>query len=342
MVALYITSAESAVGRTMLCAGLGKYLLGDGKKVGFLKPIIADKPVEDTDSDAMFMKQILALEEPTDYLSPVLTYENDLTKSIRDAYARVSPGKDVVIVEGVCGLGSDDVLDRATYAMVEALCAKVIGVERYSNQLPQAASIDVYKEFGDFLLGVVLNEVPKNRLEQVREEVSARFGEAGINILGVLPEDRTLMALTVAELAQHIHGEIVSSAEKSTELIENVMLGAKLVDPGPEYFNRKADKAVVVRSERPDMQLAVLETPTKCLVITGDTPPLSSVLYGAEVKSVPIISAEADIISIVTSIEDALGKAKFNQEKKLTKLAEIMKEHFNFPALYKGLDSETR
>jgi len=37
------------------------------------------------------------------------------------------------------------------------------------------------------------------------------------------------------------------------------------------------------------------------------------------------------------NIEDALGKARFNQEKKLVKLAEIIEQHLDIQAIYSGL-----
>ena len=328
MVALYIASSENAVGKTMLCAGIGRHLMDDGKKVGLLKPLVTDsKTSEAADRDAVFMKGILALKEPVQQLCPV--------KSVKDAYDKVSKDKDIIIVEG-------NGLDKASHEIVEALGAKVIVIEGYSNQATKAQSIDKCKEFGNLLLGVVANKVPRNRLEQVRKETSAEFGKAGMDILGVLPEDRTLLALTVAELAENIQGKTLNHSEKSSELVENVMLGAKAVDPGPEYFSRKTNKAVVVRSGRPDMQLAALETPTTCLVLSGDTPPIPSVLYGAETGNVPIISTETDIDSIVAGIEDALSKSRFNQEAKLARLAELLEEHFDFQALYKGLELKTK
>ena len=61
MAALYLTSLEKGSGKTTICAGLGKHLLNDGKKVGFFKPIIAnDKnpPSENVDSDTLFIKHI--------------------------------------------------------------------------------------------------------------------------------------------------------------------------------------------------------------------------------------------------------------------------------------------
>jgi len=330
LVALYVTSSEAATGKTAVCAGLGKQLLSDGKKVGFFKPRIAETgAVEGVDGDTVFIKRIFALAEPVDSLCPVISERGNLPDRVKEAYARVSRGKDLVIVEG-------DGLDEASHAVAEALDAKVIIVEGYPGQSLKAM-VDGYKDFGENLLGVILNKVPGNRLEQVREEISTQFGSGGMNILGVLPENRALLTLAVGELAQHIQGEILNNAEKSGELVENLMLGAKSADPGPEYFSRRINKAVVLRSERPDMQLAALETPTKCLVLSGDTPLIPSVLYGAEVANVPIISTKADIISILTSIEDALASIKFSQEAKLPRLAEIMEQYFNFQALYKGL-----
>ena len=324
MATLYVTSLEEGSGKTTVCAGLGKHLLADGKKIGFLKPVMA-KNAEGIDSDAVFMKHIFALEEPVDCLCPVISDEGNLSSRIKEAYARVSSGKDVVIVEGI--------YDQS---IVEALEARVIMIEGYSDKLLKAETTS-YKDFGEYLLGVVLNKVPGSQAEHVYGEMSTQLGEAGINILGVLPEDRALFTLTIGELAEHIQGEILNCAEKSAELAENFMLGAMGVDPGQEYFGRKANKVVVLSGERPDMQLAALETSTKCLVLSGNTAPIPAVLSRAEDKKIPIILVEGDTTTLVTSIEDALGKARFHQEKKLPKLTEIMEQHFNFQAVYKGL-----
>ncbi len=330
MVALYVTSAEKAAGKTAVGAGLGKYLLDNGKKVGFLKPLIAvteSLSPEGVDSDAVFMKHILALKEPVDALCPVVSDKDNLVGSIKEACARVSKGKDVVIIEGMGKPGP------AYFKVVEALDARVIIVEGYSDRLPTARLIAGGEEWGEYLLGAVVNKVPRSQLEHVSGEVS----KAGVSILGVLPEDRALFTLTVGELAEHIHGEILNSAEKSGELVENIMLGAMTVDSGPEYFGRQAGKAVIVRDERPDMQLAALETPTTCLVISGEEAPIPPVLYNAESMKVPIILTKGDVAATVVDIEDALGKVRFNQEGKLPRLSEIMEQYFDFPAVYKGL-----
>lgn len=330
MVALYLTSSEKGSGKTAIGAGLGKHLLDDGKIIGFFKPIIADsknQPAEGTDRDAAFIKDLFALAEPVELLCPVFSEGGSLTSSIKKAYAKVSQGKDVVIVEGV----SEQ--PQASRDIVAALDARVIIVEDF----PLLKAINSDKDWAGNLVGVVLNKVPRNRLEQVRDEASTRLAQTGVNLLGVLPEDRALFTLTIGELAEHIQGELLSGAEKSAELVENIMLEAHCIDPGPDYFARKANKAVVVSSKRPDIQLAALETSTRCLVLTGDAAPNPYVLHQAKEKDVPIILARDALTAIVTNIEDALGKTRFSGENKLAKLTEIMERHFNFATVYEGL-----
>jgi len=220
---------------------------------------------------------------------------------------------------------------------VKALDARVIFVDAYSPDIPKEQLLTACKFFGEYLLGAVISKVPVGQLERVRNEASSSLGKTGIDILGVVPEDRALFTLTVGEVAEHIQGEILNNAEKSSELVEGIMLGALCVDPGPMYFDRKANKVAVLRDERPDMQMAALETSTRALVISGNTALLPSVLTRAQAKEVPIIVSSEDVVTIATGIEEALTGTKFNQENKLPRLAEIMEQNFNFGAVYQGM-----
>lgn len=337
MVALYLVSVGEAAGKTTIGAGLGKHMLDDGKKVGFLKPIIAEKKPSGSDSDAAFLKQILGLPEPVEALCPLVGNGKSLADKVREAYIEVSQNKDVVIIEGRCGPGPEDNLSRASYEVAEALKAKVIVVADYARESPATKFVNTYRGFGQNLLGVIWNKVPAKHLKRVSSEVTSEFEAVGIKVLGVVPEDRILFTLTVGELTNTIQGEILNHAEKSAELVESLMVGAMPVDSGLGYFSRRANKAAVVRGDRPDLQMAALETSTRCLVISGHKAPIDYVRQKAEEKNVPVILAKSDTIAIVNSVEEAMGRARFQQEKKLTRLAEILARRVNFPAIYQGL-----
>jgi BioD-like phosphotransacetylase family protein len=327
LAALYITSPQAGAGKTMVCAGLGRYLKSQGQRVGFFKPLVAAIKSQTADSDTAFMKKILSLKENLEELCPLIS--GDVAKKVQPAYAKVAKDKDIVIIEGVWQQKPGGKAVEAACEIARALGARVIVVEGYSPELLKTKLADKYEAFGADLLGVVINKVPLSRMEAVQ-----KLGGA---VLAVIHEDRTLLSLSVAELAGLVEGRILNEAGKSAELVENYMLGALGVDSGLDYFGRKVNKAVVVKGERPDMQLAALETSTKCLVISGDGEPIYDVSHSAGDKAIPIIVTDEDTSSVMASVEQVLGMTKFNQEKKLPRLAEIMEQRFDFEALSKGL-----
>jgi len=315
----------------MICAGLGKYFLSDGRKTGFFKPIITKNGApKKEDDDTLFLKQVLALEEPLDKLSKVVA-DGAPKSEVKEALAKISKDKDIVIVEG---WGK---LDSTSLEMATTLSAGVIIIETYDEGLSRSKLASKYKDFGQYLIGVVVNKVPLKVLPSLKDELLDNTGKTGLSILGVLPEDRILLSLTIGELAKYIRGEILNDTDKEEELVENFMLGAMNVGSGVEYFDLKATKAAIVNGERSDIQLAALETKTKCLILSDNAELQPAVLSRAKIKGTPIIRVKDNTETIVTRIEAALGKTKFGQEKKLPKLAQILEQNLDFKAVKSSL-----
>jgi BioD-like phosphotransacetylase family protein len=302
---LFIVSAEAAAGKTALCAGLAINFLNDGRKVGYLKSPAG------ADGDTAFMKQIQGLAT--------------VSESGLGDY-------DIVLAEGYLGPGAADEVSQAAFTAAQKMKADVIAVEVYSQETSRF--LDVYQEFSGNFLGVVINKVPASQLRRVREEAGSLLADLGLKLLGVIPENRVLLAMTVGELAENLKGKILNQPEKSDELVENYMLGALVVDSGLDYFGRKSRKATIIRHDRPDMQLAALETSTACLVLGGsEKPPVANVLYKAESRGIPIIATGAAVNDIVTIIEDTLLQTKLHQTQKLTRLAEAVRQNLDMKAL---------
>lgn len=348
MVALYVTSVEAA-GKTALCAGIGRHLLGQGMKLGFIAPVqLSEISGSDGHKDAAFIKEAFELRESTKVLCPIRLSRQDLWQSLTDgvadftrrlkqAYARISRGKDIVLMEGLSDLGVDNVSTLACHTISETLDARVIIVLRCSATLDPSGIAQVGRKLGKRLLGVVVNSVPESRTEAMKQEVAVSFQKAGVRILGVLPEVRSLLGVSVQEAAQVLGGEIVTCADNTDEIIESVMLGAMTLDSGIEYFSRKANKAAVIRGERADMQLAALETSTKCLILTGESKVSAAVVRQAEDKRVPIMLVKQDTSGAIAGIEEALAKASFRSPQKLQTFESILGGYFDFKALHSEL-----
>jgi uncharacterized protein len=300
---LYIVSVEEGAGKTAIAAGIAINLVNAGKKVGYLKPQAAEKGK--ADGDILFMRKTLGLADMV---------------NAPDIIA----GRDSVLVEARLGAKATDAASKDAYGAAKEMKAKVIAVEAYTGKPTEHA--DLYKGFGDSFLGIVTNKVPQGLVKKAREAAAS----SPIKVLGLIPENRILLAITVAELAESIKGKIVNKKGDTTELVENYMLGALTPDSGLDYFKRKTNKAAVIRQERADMQLAALETPTAALVLAGSTgAPIYQVTSKADKKGVSVITTESEIADIVKNIETTIAKARINQDKKLAKLGEMVKQNLD-------------
>jgi BioD-like phosphotransacetylase family protein len=347
VVALYITSTESA-GKTALCAGIGRKLLDRRLKVGFMEPVhLIESGHTDGCEDAAFIKDSLRLAESEELICPLRLSQHELwrnltedptnfSQNLKQAYRKISRDKDVVVMKGLSDIGVDKVSTLACYTVADALEAGLVIVIHYSPGFDVSKIVQISKKV-KHLVGVIINLVPRSKIETAGHQLSASFNKAGIKVLGILPEVRSLLGLSTGDLAQVLGGEILTSPEKTDEIVENVMVGAMTVDSGVMYFNRKENKAVVVRGERADMQLAALETPTKCLIVTDNVKPLPFVIVRAQEKHVPIIMVKQDVFGAIAGIEEALTKASFRSRRELEMFGEVLDSCFDFETLYSEL-----
>ena len=153
-----------------------------------------------------------------------------------------------------------------------------------------------------------------------------------MKMLGMLPEVRSLLGVSVKELAEVLEGEILTCPDNTGEIVENVMLGAMTPDSGIDYFSRETNKAAVIRGERADIQLAALETSTKCLILTDNSKPLPAVVHRAEDMHVPIMIVKQDTSGVIAGIEEALAKTSFHNPEKLRRFESILGDRFDFKA----------
>jgi BioD-like phosphotransacetylase family protein len=323
MKALYVTSWEGAMGKTTLCVGLGKSLEKDEQKVGYLRSAASEASPE----DAQFIKEVLALEEPPEALS-IPGSASDLKK----AFDEITKGKDIVLVEGQGGIGAGETV-RAEKDAAKALDAKVILILRCLKDPSWTKVIPVAQELGDSLLGIVINQVPQDKLESVKSEASSALGEQGLKLLGVLPEDRRLLGISMTELVKQLEATVMCCESSTDKLVENVMVGAMTPDSGADYFGRKDDKLVIAHGDRADLQTAALNTSTNGIVLTGGVGPVPKVRYLAEEKAVPILMTTQDTLPTLDRVIEAIEKAKFRQPAKADRAASIVAKHLDIEAV---------
>ncbi len=349
MVALYVASTESTAGKTALCLGLGRKLQRDGYSVGYMKPIsMAASRLEGmvVDEDVQFIQKELDLQEPISDLVPIpldpLTVESIMRKQkwldypnrLLESYSRVANGKDVMLLEGVNRLSAGGLVGLPANEVCNLLDAKSLTVIRYTGLLTLDPALFYRGVLGDSMIGAVMNSVTQRLMDSAQEIAKPYLQREGILVFAILPEERFLMSVSVNELAKALDADILARADKSEELVENLMVGAMTSDIALSYFRRKPNKAVITGGDRSDIQLAALQTSTKCLILTGNLYPQDMILGVAEETGVPIMVSTHDTLTTIEIVEGFFGRGRFQQEKKIERFEELLKEHFDFTSLY--------
>ena len=358
MVSLYVASTESFSGKSALCIGLARYFQRQGYTIGYLKPVSITGRMRrewTSDEDADFIRQVFALSEPPDVLAPavltpimveaVLRGESgvDYGKRVRAAYERMGTGKDIILLEGGGDLHEGSLVGLASPMVTDLLDVRELVVIKYSSDIQivddALASQAILK---DSLLGVVFNLIPPQRLPFVREVVQPFLEARGVAVLAALPREQILSSVSVGELEEGLDAELLCGAEYTDELVEHLMVGAMNVEAALRYFRRTPNKAVITGGDRPDIQLAALETSTKCLILTGNLEPSPIILNRAEEVGVPVLLVKQDTLTTVQTIETFFGKTPFHQAKKIQCFDRLLDEHFDFGKLDEALGLKAR
>ena len=243
----------------------------------------------------------------------------------------------MVVLEGGRSLREGYVAGLPPKRVVELTDSKVLLVLRYDESLMVDRALTAQDYFGDRLIGAVVNEVPRAYMDHVHDVIAPYFARHNIKNLGVLPKDQLLAAPTVAELAEGLKAEILCCNEGNEELVEHMLVGAMSVEGALAYFRRKPNKAVITGGDRADIQLAALETSTRCLILTGNLYPSPVVLNRCEELQVPVLLVDMDTLSTIEVIEGYFGRSRFQQPQKVARFTHLLEEHFDFGGLYAAL-----
>lgn len=351
--AIYVMSTDSFSGKSTLCVGLMMRLRQDGFQVGYMKPISTAERISDVgafDEDAAFMKSTFDLPEPLEALCPVTldtkTVESilvgkkqpDYAEVLKSTFAELSEERDLLLMEGGGSMREGNVIGAPPAAISNMLPLKSLVVTRYDSDMQVVDDLLASKQhLGNSFLGGVINAVPWPRMDFVQSTIKPFLEKRGLSVLSIMPRERLLFSVSVGDLAEELEAEVLCREDKLDELVEHTLVGAMSADVALTYFRRKANKAVITGGDRPDVQVAALDTSTACLILTGNLHPTPHVLSRAEEQGVPIILTALDTLLAVEVVGNCFNKGRFHQQKKIDRFAEMMNERFDFRTLYEKL-----
>jgi uncharacterized protein len=367
---LLVASTEACSGKSATILGIADRLQEKGIEIAYAQPVVTgsvadsfseDSPAQNVssqpagkgrpsatriDNDVQLMAKALSL--PSERLGlPLLVLNaarsiDRLTGVDRQDYAKLLqenlqfPG-DLVILEGGANLHEGSLFNLATAQVAEFLDAGVLIVNRYHPVSSVDLLLSAQQQLGDRLLGCIINDIPRDRIETVQTTLVPYLEQSGIPVFGIVHRNGLLRSVTVKQLVEQLDAEILCRPDRLDLMVESLSIGAMNVNSALEYFRRGNNMAVVTGGDRADIQLAALETSTQCLILTGHLAPQPFIVSRAEDLEIPILSVDLDTLTTVEIIDRAFGRVRLQESIKINCARELFGNHCEIDRLISSL-----
>jgi BioD-like phosphotransacetylase family protein len=343
---IYIASTGKLSGKSSITISLALKAKELGMKIGYFKPVgrgsSLNRKNQVIDKDVEIIKDIMRLEEDIELICPIVLGKGDFLEeflSVRNhdysdaiirSYEKISEDKDLVLVEGPDTLHTGSFLNLPVPRIAEILSSKVVIVA----QLIDDSIVDELIHARDYclgwdvsILGVILNRITQENVKKTRTLMKPYLKERGIDILGTIPENSVLGALTIKEIYEEIGGQILAGKDGMNKTVQSFLIGAMTIEGAMKYFRRAKDKLIVTGGDRTDMILAALETNASALILTGNLYPSVKILPRADKLDIPVILVPYDTFTTLQLIQKIIGRIKPRDEKRITIAKKLLEEN---------------
>ena len=323
----YIVGYSSGSGTTAMAAGLATYWKKLGKKVSLVGSFSYKNETESN--------LIATISKPL----------NNRFDSFEDAgidekirlLLEWEKAYDVVVVDGGTPSEKQDDLTKLDSKLIDAVNANVLGVIGYNRFMKKEEIEEWSSAYGDHFKGIIVNKCHKYSSNDIESRLVPELNLSGISTIGTIPEERTLIAPTVAQLVEHIGGKYFTNADKGNSLVEHLLIGGLITEWGGNYFNRFPNQAVIVRGGRIDIQMSALNFPLNLLVLTKCETPSQYVFQRAEDLDVPLVTVPLDTHQTMTLLETVCSGVGIIHPEKIDYLSGLLGQRLDSDLLGRAL-----
>ncbi|ELY89791.1 phosphotransacetylase family protein [Natrinema altunense] len=340
---LLVSSLEASTGKTAITLALARLAAADGESVGYMKPKgtrLQSNVGKTLDEDPLLARELLDLDAEMHDLEPVVyspTFVEqairgredpaELRDRVREAFETLAADHDRLFVEGGGRYDVGGIVDLADADIANLLDARVLLVAPYEMPSDVDDIIAAAETFGDRLAGVVFNDVPDAVYDSLETDVVPFLEGRGIPVYGVLPSERKLSGVTVAELADEL-GASTLVDDGQDNYVERFTVGAMGPDSALRHFRRTKDAAVITGGDRAEIHTAALEAPgIRCLILTGGHRPSGAIVGQASEKGVPILSVQTDTLTTVERAEDIVRSGRTRDAETVDRMERLLSDH---------------
>ncbi len=190
------------------------------------------------------------------------------------------------------------------------------------------------KEINNFknLDWILYNKIPKYRSSYMESSIKPKLKEHTEKLVATIPETRLLNSMTINQLKIFLNGEYITE-ENTDMLIENYLIGTPRMDSGKDYYSSYENSAVIIRTDRPDIQMSAIYQNVKCLILAGKNEIADYVIYESRERNIPVIQLDSNTMDTAKQINLISNKIDPFNPDKIKSVAKIIKSQIDISKL---------
>ncbi len=356
---IYVAATSQHVGKTTSTLGLVSAFKERGLAVGYCKPVgqkflnVDNKIV---DKDTVLFADLIGFDIEPGIHSPVIFHSGAtkeyiehpenypyLKENILQANDILQQRHDLVVHEGTGHPGVGSVADLSNADVAKLLNAAVVmivegGIGSTIDKLNMCSAL--FRERNVPIVGVIVNKVKEDKLEQVDYFLSKKLKELKLPLLGCIPYDKTLAYPLMKTIAVAINGNTLYNADRLNNRVADFIAGS-MVDV--EKLDKLEDMVMVVSSRRCNEainRLEILEkninlekSPLAGIIVTGAQKLEGKIVDYATNNRLPVVRTFLDTYEVVLKISRIEVKINMNTPWKVQRAIQLIKNNINYETL---------
>lgn len=351
---IFVAATRQNDGKTTTSLGLFGVLHSLGYNVSYIKPV-AQRIVEvengvEVDEDTFLLNSIYDVKIPIAAMSPVAVdsqftrrYLNDpekmqphITDTICRAFDRAAYEKEIIIVEGSGHAGVGSVFDASNADNAKLLGAKVIivasgGIGKPVDEI--AMNKALFDDRGVECIGVILNKVIPEKMEEIRKYASCALNRLGVPLLGLLPREESLSKPNLSQIVREIGGTwLVPLVKNKSQRAGTIIVGAMSANRIFDYIGENT--VIITPGDREDLLFALIAASEtgKCpkisgIILTNGATPSLRIISMLRGIGIPVVSTGRECFETTRRINHMIVKTQPADSDKVLTIEALIKKN---------------
>lgn len=347
---IIVGSVSDDAGKTSFIVGLAKAIVADnalpaGRKFGYLKPFgdrLVYRKKRLWDYDSALITNIFALEQSSEDMTLGFEhsklrymYDEAGTKAkVQEMAHNLGDGIQQLLIEGGKDLTYGASVRLDTLSLVKYLNGKLIIVVSGDEGtiIDDVTFVKKYVDLSGIDYGVVINKV--SNLEDYKNNHLRDIKEMGVNVLGVIPFERSLTEVPMSYIAEKIQARVIGGEGGLGKRMKHVFVGAMSGDIAAHSpLFKKENKVVITGGDRADMVVAALEKTTSGIILTNNILPPHNLLAKASDMNIPILLVPFDTFQTAKQIDDMIPLLTKDDPERIAMLQKLIQQNVDLKSI---------